>query len=63
MADTSLDGESATLLADIQARLRLAEEVRKRNLRRIYAGIAVAILHVLIVMLLIASEWVPITFL
>ncbi len=60
MADTSLVGESATLLADLQARLRQAEEARKRNLRRVYAGVAVAILHVLIVILLIASEWVPI---
>ncbi len=62
MADTSLVGESATLLADIQTRLRLAEAARQRNLRRIYAGIAVAILHVLFVVLLIASEWVPIPF-
>lgn len=60
MADTSLVGESATLLADIQARLRLAEEARKRNLKRLYAGIAVAILHVLFVVLLVASEWLPI---
>lgn len=60
MADTSLVGESATLLADLQARLRVAEEARKRNLRRLYAGIAVAILHVLFVVVLIVSEWVPI---
>lgn len=59
MVETSLVGESATLLADLQARLQFAEAVRKRNLRRLYAGIAVAVLHVLIVLLLIASEWVP----
>jgi hypothetical protein len=60
VADTSLVGESATLLADLQARLRLAEEARKRYQRRVYAGIAVAILHVLIVLLLISSQWLPI---
>jgi hypothetical protein len=60
VADTSLVGESATLLADLQARLRQADEVRKRNLRRIYAGIAVAVLHVIFVVLLIVSEWIPI---
>jgi hypothetical protein len=60
VADTSLVGESATLLADLQARLRQAEAARKRNLRRIYAGIAVAIVHVLIILLLVTSEWVPI---
>ncbi len=63
MADTSFVGESATLLADLQARLRVAEAERKRNLRRVYAGIAVVILHTLIVVLLITSEWVPIAFL
>jgi hypothetical protein len=61
VADTSLVGESATLLADPQARLRQAEDARKRNLKRVYAGIAVAILHVLIVILLLTSQWVPIT--
>jgi hypothetical protein len=59
VADTSLVGESATLLADLQARLRLAEEARRRNLRRLYAGIAVAVVHILIVVLLVFSEWVP----
>jgi hypothetical protein len=60
VADTSLVGESATLLADLQARLRQAEEARKRSLRRVYAGIAVAVVHVLIIILLVTSEWVPI---
>ena len=60
MAETFLVGESATLLADLHARLRVAEETRKRNLRRVYAAIAVAVLHALIVMLLIYSEWLPI---
>jgi hypothetical protein len=55
-----LVGESATLLADLQARLRQAEETRKRSLRRLYAAVAVAVLHVLFVMFLIASEWLPI---
>jgi hypothetical protein len=60
VADTSLVGESATLLADLQARLRQAEDARRRSLRRIYAGIAVAILHVLIVLLLLSSQWLPV---
>lgn len=60
MADTSLVGESATLLADLQARLRTEEETRKRNLRRAYAGVAVAVVHILFVALLITSEWIPI---
>lgn len=46
-------------MADLQARLRLAEETRKRNLRRVYAGIGVAVLHVLFVIFLIMSEWLP----
>lgn len=60
MADTSLAGESATLLADLQSRLRLAEEIRRRNIRRMYAGVAVAVLHFFIVLLLINSQWVPV---
>lgn len=38
----------------------MAEEARKRNVRRFYASVGVAVLHVLIVILLVTSEWVPI---
>ena len=60
MADTSLVGESATLLAGFP-RLQNTEAEQQRNLRRIYAGIAVAVLHFLIVLLLITSQWLPIS--
>jgi hypothetical protein len=40
--------------------VRVAEEERKRNLRRLYAGLAVAAVHVLFVVVLIAAQWVPI---
>jgi len=59
VADTSFVGESATMLAALRARLRLQEEARRRAARRIFAGVAVAVLHVAFVILLIASEWIP----
>lgn len=60
MADRSFVGASATLLADLQARLQKAEAARKRNLKRVYAGIAVAVLHVLFVLFLVAGQWRPV---
>lgn len=48
------------MLADLKARLWASEENRKRNLRRAYAGAAVGVLHVLMVAVLIASQYVPI---
>ena len=45
------------MLADLQARARSQEDLRKRNLRRAYALAAVAVVHVLFVILLVASEW------
>jgi hypothetical protein len=48
------------MLADLQVRHRTLEDARKRNVRRIYAGVGVAIIHVLFVGLLLASEWIPI---
>lgn len=59
MADTSFVDESATVLADIQARLRTIGDARKRNRRRISAGVGAAVVHVLFVLLLLMSEWVP----
>jgi hypothetical protein len=60
VADTSFVGESATLLADFKARLWVDEEYRKRNIRRTYAGAAVAVLHVLMVAVLIASQYMAV---
>lgn len=60
MADTSFVGESATMLADFQARLRVEEMARKRAIRRTLAGAAVAAVHVAFIVLLIASEWIPV---
>ena len=62
MADTSFVGESATMLAALRSRLRLEEEARKRALRRVLAGAAVVVLHIAFLILLIASEWIPIPF-
>jgi len=59
VADTSFGDESATVLADIQVRLRTIGDARKRNRRRIYAGAGVAVVHVLFILLLLLSEWVP----
>jgi len=47
------------MLAALRARLWLEEEARKRAARRILAGAAVTVLHIAFVVLLIASEWVP----
>lgn len=60
MADTSFVGESAAMLAELQARLRVEDEKRKKATRRVLAGAAVAVLHVLFVFLLIAAQWIPI---
>lgn len=57
MAETSFVAESATLLADLQARLANQEAAQKRAARRTYAVIAVAVVHVLFVLLLLASEF------
>ena len=47
------------MMARLRARLRLEGEARKRALRRVLTGAAVAVLHVLFLLLLIASQWVP----
>jgi hypothetical protein len=60
VADTSFVGESAAMLAELEARLQVEQERRKRVVRRITASAAVAVLHVLFVVLLIAAQWVPI---
>jgi hypothetical protein len=44
-------------MADLQARQQRAEETKRRDLRRVYAGAAVAVLHVLFVLFLIAGQW------
>jgi len=59
VADTSFGDESATVLADIQVRLRTIGDARKRNRRRIYAGAGVAVVHALFILLLLLSEWAP----
>lgn len=38
----------------------MTEAARRRSLRRLYAAVAVAVLHVLFVFWLIAAEWVPV---
>ena len=60
MADTSFVGESAAMLAELQARTRAEEEVRKRAARRAAAIGAVATIHVLFAVLLISSQWLPV---
>lgn len=60
MVDTSFVDESATLLGELRARLVKQEEARKRAVRRVYAGLAVAVVHVLFVYLLIKSQWLPV---
>ena len=60
VADTSFVGESATMMAELRARLRVEGEARKRAMRRILAGAAVAVLHVIFALLLIASQWLPV---
>jgi hypothetical protein len=59
VADTSFAGESAAILAEHQARLQIQVDVRKRAARRSAAGAAVAVVHVIFVLLLIAAEWIP----
>lgn len=60
MADTSFVGESAAMLAELHARLRVEEEQRKKTMRLVAAGVAVAVLHALFVVLLIAAQWIPV---
>ena len=60
MADTSFVGESATLLAELGARLRLEEMARKRAMRRFLAAAGVVVFHILFLILLVTSEWFPV---
>lgn len=46
------------MLAEFEARLRVADETRKRTKIRTIAIAAVAVVHVLFVLLLIASQWI-----
>jgi hypothetical protein len=48
------------MMARLRARLRVEEEAQKRTTRRVLAGAAVAILHVFFVLVLLASQWVPV---
>lgn len=60
VADTSFVGESAAMLAELEARLLVERETRQKVARRVAASAAVAVLHVLFVLLLIAAQWMPI---
>lgn len=60
MADTSLVGESATLMAELQARLSAGEAAAKRARRRSVAVAGVVLLHILFVWLLVIAQFVPI---
>jgi len=60
VADTSFVGESATLLAELGARLRLEEMARKRAMRRFLAAAGVVVFHILFLILLVTSEWFPV---
>ena len=48
------------MMAQLRARLRVEEETRKRAIRRVLAGAAVTVLHVIFVLVLIASQWVAV---
>ena len=60
MADTSFVGESAAMMAELRARLRMEEVARTRAINRSLAGLAVAVLHVVFVFVLIKSQWLPV---
>lgn len=62
VADTSFVSETAALLADFKARLGLQGEDGEYIRRRAVAWTGVAVIHVLLVYLLIASQWLPIDF-
>ena len=47
--------------AELFARLKAEDDRRRRNVRRAAASVAVAVLHVIFLLVLIASEWVPTT--
>lgn len=47
------------MMARLRARLRLEDEAQKRAARRVLAGVAVAVLHVFFMLVLLASQWVP----
>jgi len=59
VADTSFVDESATALAEFLTRLKTDGEARRLARRRAIAAAAVAVLHVVFVLLLIYSEWLP----
>jgi hypothetical protein len=48
------------MMARLRARLRVEDEAQKRATRRVLAGAAVAVLHVFFVLVLLASQWVPV---
>jgi hypothetical protein len=48
------------MLAELSARLQVEGEARKRAVRRVRAGVAVALIHVLFVYVLIKSQWLPV---
>lgn len=60
MADTSLVGDSATLMAGFQARISVSEAMAKRARRRAWSVAAVVVLHILFVWLLILADIIPI---
>jgi hypothetical protein len=59
VADTSIAGESATFLAELEARWRYQDLARRRASRRLAAAAGVVVFHALFVTLLIFSEWFP----
>ena len=48
------------MMAELPARLQAEDEARKRTLRRIWAGAAVAVIHILFIFVLIKSQWLPV---
>lgn len=59
MADDSFVSESAAFLAELQSRLHKDDEARQKAARRGAAAMAVALLHVLFLVVLLRSIWVP----
>ena len=63
MAETSLGGESATLMAELQARFRADEAgLRRSRSRGLAVGVAIVV-HVIFIWILILAEFIPMDFL
>ncbi|MDR3525888.1 MAG: hypothetical protein P4L57_01325 [Rhizomicrobium sp.] len=62
MAETSLVGESATLMAELQARFRADEAgLRRTRSRGLAVGVAIVV-HVIFIWILILAEFIPMDF-